>query len=88
GANLTSGSVVFAMKNDMGTAEYDITCLPGATINGVAVPFSEGGVTIPFTATHTSTPGTFFGNFQVTIQGKQTTFPSSGNISVKIKKTL
>lgn len=88
GANLTSGTVVFSMKNDMGTIEYDITCIPGATIDGVDVLFSEGGVTIPFTDTHTSSPGTFFGIFHVTILGKQTTFPSSENISVKIKKTL
>lgn len=89
GANLTGSTVIFAMKNDLGTIEHNITCTSGATINGASVLLSNGGVTIPFTDVHTTTPGTYFGNFQVTILGKQTTFPSNGiYINVRIYEAV
>lgn len=84
GANLTGATVTFTMINAAGD-EFDITCLPGATVDDVSVPASSGGVRIPFTGTHTVKADLFQGKFIVTILGVPTTFPSGRDyVSVRI----
>lgn len=83
GANVTGATIVFKMKNDLGTITHDITCTPG-----VSTPASSGGIIIPFTDTETETPGIYFAKILVTLLEVQTTFPSSGYLTVKIEKAL
>jgi hypothetical protein len=83
GVNIAGADVIFAMRNDLGTVEHDITCLPG-----VKTPPSDGGGIIPFTFVETEIPGLYFAKVVVTLQGVQTTFPSSGYLTVKIEKAL
>lgn len=83
GANVTGATIVFSMKNDLGTVEHDITCSPGTSTAA-----SAGGIIIPFTATETATPGLYFARIHVTLLDIQTTFPSSGYLTVKIEKAL
>lgn len=83
GANVTGASIVFSMKNDLGTIEHDITCT-----EGVETPASAGGIIIPFTSVETEIPGLYFAKVVVTLQEVQTTFPSSGYLTVKIEKAL
>lgn len=83
GANVAGASITFHMKNDIGTVEHDITCTEGVT-----TPASSGGIVIPFTDTDTATPGLYFAKIPVLIDGKQTTFPSSGYLTVKIEKAI
>lgn len=79
-----STSVTFSMKNETGT-EFNITCAQGGTVNGVSYTFAQGGITVPFTATHTANPGIFQGKITVLTVGAQKTFPSGNTyISVKI----
>lgn len=88
GFNLTGTTITFSLKNDLGSITYDITCLPGAIVNGVTVPFTEGGITIPFSSTETAASGLFFGVIKVNIFGQVKTFPNSEKLTVKIKRDL
>lgn len=91
GVNLTGCSVVLSMRNDATTVEHDIACNMGATINRElptqeTIPFTEGGITVPFTATHTATDGLYFASITKNLFGEQSTFPNTGYITIKINK--
>lgn len=82
--NLTGAAVTFSMTSESGVS-LDIECVEGALVNGEYVGFDEGGVTVPFTSTHTATADLFFGKFLVVFDGDQVTFPKGDDyISVKI----
>jgi hypothetical protein len=76
--DLSGYTVTFNMKSDSGT-DYEIPCLAG---------IGEGVVTIPFTATETEESGTFVGQFLVTANDLQTTFPLGDYITVKIWRSI
>lgn len=86
--NLTGSTLVFSMKSETGT-EYDIECSQGATINGVQYTFAQGGITIPFTSSHTLEAETFMGKIVATKQTVKTTFPSGSDyISVRVNEAV
>lgn len=88
GTNLTGSSVTFVMKSKFGTDSHSIQCLQGAASGNDTIPFSNGGITVPFTSEHTAKELLYFGNVIVTMLGKQVTFPSIGYITIKIKEAI
>lgn len=72
GINLTGYSVNFIMKNTMNSENERVTipCTLNSVVNGVSVPATSGGVSIPFTAIHTAAAGNYNGEFIIT--GDQT----------------
>jgi hypothetical protein len=83
GVDLTGSAVTFSMKNEAGT-EFDIQCVQGGTVNGQVYLFSEGGITVPFTSTHTVAAGVFQGKVTTVKDSVQKTFPSS-NVYITVK---
>jgi hypothetical protein len=77
--NLTSASVKFIMNSEFSTTAYEINC----TNNN-----SSGGTKIPFTSTESAKAGEFVGQFLVTIDDKQSTFPDSQYVRIKIIEGL
>lgn len=93
GVDLTGCSVVLSMRNDTATVAHDITCNMGATINRglpteTVIPLTAGGITVPFTATHTASHGLYFGSITKTLFGERSTFPNTGYITIKINKSV
>lgn len=88
GSDLTGATVTFSMKNESGV-EHNIACQPGGTVNGTVYSFAQGGVTVPFTATHTASAGVFQGKITVLKYGAQKTYPSSNTyITVRIWEAI
>lgn len=81
--DLTGSIVTFSMKNESGV-EHDIECTQGGTVAGVNYTFAEGGVTIPFTSSHTQYADVFQGKITVLKPSAQKTFPS-GNTYISVK---
>lgn len=93
GVDLTGCTVTLSMINDISTVEHDIVCQPGAVLNAgtpseETVPFTEGGITVPFTATHTATDGLYFASITKNLFGERSTFPNKGYITIKINKSV
>lgn len=86
--NLTGSTVTFSMKNETGT-EYIIECAQGAVRDGISYPFSQGGVTIPLSSSHTLNAGVYKGKITVVKLTVQTTFPSGSDyISVRVNEAI
>lgn len=84
GVDLTGSVVTFSMKNEAGT-EFNIACTQGGTVNGVSYTFAQGGITVPFSSTHTASAGVFQGKVTAVKESVQKTYPSSNTyITVKI----
>ena len=77
GINLTGYSVSFVMKSSAGERVI-IPCTLNGTVNGVSVPATSGGVTIPFNETHTATAGNYRCEFLIS-DGDATAHIPSGN---------
>jgi hypothetical protein len=93
GVDLTGCTVTLSMINDISTVEHDIVCQPGAVLNAgtqseETVPFTEGGITVPFTATHTASHGLYFASITKNLFGERSTFPNAGYITIKINKSV
>ena len=81
GVNLTGYFVDFVMKNDAGV-HHTVTCSEGGMVNGIFVPFTQGGVTTEFTALDTAAAGEFNGEFVVYNDSGSIRFPSGNNYLV------
>jgi len=77
GINLTGYSVSFVMKSSDGERVI-IPCTLNGVVNGESVPATSGGVTIPFTETHTATAGNYRCEFLIS-DGDTTAHIPSGN---------
>ena len=90
GIDLTRCSVTFVMKLISGTTKYTIDVTPGATVDGVPVLYSAGGVTVLFSSVETATAGDYYGYFSVDEFGEIRTFPtvSSNYVRVVINKAF
>ena len=77
GINLTGYTVSLIMKSSAGD-RITIPCTLNAVVNGVSVPATSGGVTIPFTAVHTETAGNYRCEFLIS-DGDTTAHIPSGN---------
>jgi hypothetical protein len=76
------------MKNDSGDL-FTIDCIAGGTVDGVYYQKSEGGLTIPFLATHTSIPGLYRGEVKISNSGNPVHFPSGNHyINVRIWEAI
>ncbi len=78
GINLTGYSVSFVMKSSAGERVI-IPCTLNGTVNGVSVPATAGGVTIPFAATHTATAGNYRFEFLISNGTTVARIPSGNN---------
>jgi hypothetical protein len=77
--NLSSASNITLVINDVSeTVIYEMTCTGN----------SAGVIGLNFTDTQTSIAGDFFGQFLVTIGGKQTTWPENDFIKIHITEGL
>jgi len=66
--DLTGYSIVFNMKNNLGT-KFTVPCSLGGTKDGVEYTAAQGGCTIEFAAEHLSIVDEFFGEFVGTLNG-------------------
>ncbi|MDD2299233.1 MAG: hypothetical protein PHN69_04080 [Candidatus Pacebacteria bacterium] len=88
GVDLTGSIVTFSMKNEAGI-EFNILCTPGGTVNGTTYTFAQGGITVPFSATHTVNADIFQGKVYAVKSSIQKTFPSNNTyITVKIWEAI
>ena len=78
GINLTGYSVSFVMKSSAGERVI-IPCTLNGTVNGVSVPATSGGVTIPFTATDLATAGNYRFEFLISNGTTVARIPSGNN---------
>ena len=78
--DLTDKTVNYVMKDlQTGEVRHEISCTLGGTVNGIYHSAAHGGVTIPFTATETPTPGQFKSEFVVTGTNFVRHIPSGNN---------
>ena len=77
GINLTGYDISFIMKSSSGE-RVTIPCTLNGVVNGVSVPATTGGVTIPFTTVHTATAGNYRCEFLIS-NGDTTAHIPSGN---------
>ena len=66
--DLTGYSIVFNMKNDLGTV-FTVPCSLGGTKDGVQYTAAQGGCTIEFAAGQTSVIGEYSGELVGTLNG-------------------
>jgi hypothetical protein len=78
GINLTGYTVSLVMKSSAGD-RVTIPCTLNGTVNGVSVPATAGGVTIPFAATHTATAGNYRFEFLISNGTTVARIPSGNN---------
>jgi hypothetical protein len=63
--DLTGYEIKFVMKHTSGS-RIEIPCTLNGVVDGVYVPGTSGGVTVPFTSAHLATAGNYRGEFVIT----------------------
>ncbi|MFA6768940.1 MAG: hypothetical protein WCR86_11045 [Parabacteroides sp.] len=78
--DLTDKTVTYVMKDlQTGDVRYEISCTLGGTVNGIYYSAAQGGGTVPFSGTETTTSGQFKSEFVVTGTNFVRHIPSGNN---------